>query len=260
MSERIHLLNTKVDNLSMEETVGRVAGAVQSGQQIHHVVVNAGKIVALQKDKQLFDSVNEADLINADGQAVVWASRFLNKPLKERVAGIDLFVNLLHWAHQEKHTIYLLGAESEVLETLVTKLSKKFSPALIAGYHHGYFQEQEEEEIVSQIVQSGAKLLFVAMPSPQKEVFLYRHREALSNLNFIMGVGGSFDVLSGKTQRAPKWMQNAGLEWFYRFLQEPRRMWKRYLVGNTLFILLVMKEKLSRKPNGYPEEGKAGES
>lgn len=247
MSDRKHFLNTSVDNLSMEETLDKVAEAVEEDRLIHHVVVNAGKIVALQKDRQLLDSVNKADLINADGQAVVWASRLLNKPLKERVAGIDLFVNLLNWAHENKHSIYLLGAEPEVLEALVEKISRKFSKELIAGYHHGYFGKREEQGVVTQIAHSGAQLLFVAMPSPRKEIFLRRHKAALADLNFIMGVGGSFDVLAGKTRRAPRWMQNAGLEWFYRFLQEPRRMWKRYLIGNTKFVALVVGEKFKSK-------------
>lgn len=236
-----------IDNLSMEETMQKVAQAVNQEKQIHHTVVNAGKIVSLQKDRQLRESVNEADLINADGQAVVWASRILHKPLKERVAGIDLFVNLLSWAHDNKHQVYLLGAQAEVLDRLVEKLSRKFSPDLMAGYHHGYFKREEECEIVNRIAHSGARLLFVAMSSPKKELFLHRHKNALIDLNFIMGVGGSFDVLAGKTKRAPKWMQDAGLEWFYRFLQEPQRMWKRYLIGNTKFMALVFKEKFQLK-------------
>lgn len=232
-----------MDNLSMEETLGKVAEAIEQNYQIHHTVVNAGKIVALQKDLQLRKSVNEADIINADGQAVVWASHFLGQPLKERVAGIDLFTNLLKWAHDHGHTVYLLGAKPEVLQGLIDRLSAQFSPQLIAGSHHGYFKKEEEEALVEEIADSGARLLFVAITSPKKEKFLYRHREALKKVNFIMGVGGSFDVLSGKTKRAPVWMQKAGLEWFYRFLQEPKRMWKRYLVGNTKFIGLVIREK-----------------
>jgi|SRR5699024_302727 len=247
MAERKSFLNIGVDNLSMEETLEMVEKTIEQDQQLHHTVVNAGKIVALQTDTELRKSVNEADVINADGQAVVWASRFLKKPLKERVAGIDLFVNLLEWAHQKGHTIYLLGAKPEVVQTLVDQLSEKYSESLIAGYHHGYFKQEEEKELVQKIAESGARLLFVAMTSPKKENFLYRHRETLQKVNFIMGVGGSFDVLSGKTKRAPVWMQKAGLEWFYRFLQEPKRMWKRYLIGNTKFVCLVLREKMKKK-------------
>lgn len=228
----------------MQETLQIVDKSIQQKEQLHHTVVNAGKIVAMQKDKALRESVNEADLINADGQAVIWASKILNKPLKERVAGIDLFENLIKLAHQKEYSVYLLGAKQDVVETVANNFKQTYNSNIIAGYRNGYFSAAEEKQIVEKIVASKANMLFVAMSSPKKEIFLHKHREALKAVNFIMGVGGSFDVLSGKTKRAPLWMQNSGLEWFYRFAQEPKRMWKRYLVGNTKFILLVLKEKL----------------
>lgn len=243
---RIKLLNTTIDNLSMQETLAMVQEKISKGEQVHHVVVNAGKVVAMQKDSELRKSVNESDIINADGQAVVWASNFLGKPLKERVAGIDLMANLVDMAHRNNYKIFLFGAKEEVVKTVVEKYSETYSPNIIAGYRNGYFEASEEEAIAHQIADSGTQMLFVAISSPIKENFLYKYRHVLKNVNLIMGVGGSFDVFAGKTKRAPIWMQNAGLEWFYRFLQEPKRMWKRYLVGNSKFIYLVMKERFSK--------------
>lgn len=243
---RINLLNTTIDNLSMQETLALVQEKINKGEQLHHVVVNAGKVVAMQKDSELRKSVNESDIINADGQAVVWASNFLGKPLKERVAGIDLMANLVDMAHRNNYKIFLFGAKEEVVKTVVEKYSETYSPNIIAGYRNGYFEASEEEAIAHQIADSGTQMLFVAISSPIKENFLYKYRDVLKNVNLIMGVGGSFDVFAGKTKRAPIWMQNAGLEWFYRFLQEPKRMWKRYLVGNSKFIYLVMKERFSK--------------
>ncbi|WP_240462922.1 WecB/TagA/CpsF family glycosyltransferase [Mesonia aquimarina] len=231
----------------MQETLQLITQCIQQKEQIHHTVVNAGKIVALQKDLELRQSVNEADLINADGQAVIWASNVLGKPLKERVAGIDLFTNLLALAKEKKYKVYLLGAKQEVLNELIKTIKNTYGSEIIAGQHHGYFSTEEEAELVENISKSGANMLFVAMSSPKKEIFLHKHKKALKAVNFIMGVGGSFDVISGKTKRAPLWMQDSGLEWFYRFIQEPRRMWKRYLIGNTKFISLVLKEKLESK-------------
>ena len=244
--QKINILNTDIHNLSMQETLALVQDKINTGEQLHHVVVNAGKIVSMQKDLELRRSVNESHIINADGQAVVWASRFLGKPLKERVAGIDLMVNLVEMAHKNKNKIFLFGAKEEIVKAVVEKYSEVYSPQIIAGYRNGYFTAEEEKEIAQQIADSGTQMLFVAITSPIKENFLYRHREILKDVNLIMGVGGSFDVVSGKTKRAPEWMQNAGLEWFYRFAQEPKRMWKRYLVGNSKFIFLVMKERFSR--------------
>lgn len=245
-NNRRHFLETEVDNLTMAETLAEVETAIKNKQQIHHVVVNAGKIVALQKDSELRQSVNQADIINADGQAVVWASKFLGKPVKERVAGIDLFYNLLQLAHQKDYRIYLLGAKPEIVKTVVEKISHQYSPEIIAGYQDGYFSKEEESNVVKNIAKSAAHMLFVAISSPKKEIFLNTHKKELQNINFIMGVGGSFDVLAGKTKRAPQWMQKAGLEWFYRFIQEPKRMWKRYLIGNTKFLSLLLKEKFKK--------------
>lgn len=243
---KINILNTSIHNLTMQETLQIVGHTISKEEQIHHVVVNAGKIVAMQSDLQLRQSVNESDLINADGQAVVWASRFLGKPLKERVAGIDLMVNLVEIAHQNKYKIFFFGAKEEIVKTVVEKYSNQYSSDIIAGYRNGYFKKEEEGDIAKEIAESGANILFVAISSPTKENFLYENKHLLKNVNFIMGVGGSFDVVSGKVKRAPLWMQNSGLEWFYRFTQEPKRMWKRYLVGNTKFIFLVLKEKFSK--------------
>lgn len=243
---RVNILNTTIDNLSIQETLQTIEGAIANKKQIHHVVVNASKIVAMQSDLQLRKSVNESDLINADGQAVVWASKILKQPLKERVAGIDLMQNLVELAHKKDYKIYFFGAKDDIVKEVVERYSEKYSPNIIAGYRNGYYKKEEEKNIAKQIAESGANILFVAISSPTKENFLYENKDLLNNVNFIMGVGGSFDVVSGKVKRAPIWMQKNGLEWFYRFAQEPKRMWKRYLVGNSKFIGLVLKERFSK--------------
>lgn len=242
--KRIYILNTFIDNLSLIETLHLIEQKITLNEQIHHVVVNAGKIVSMQKDLQLRQSVNKSDLINADGQAVVWASKILRKPLIERVAGIDLMENLVHLAHQKKYRIFFFGGEEGIVKKVVETYSDKYSADIIAGYRNGYFKKDEEQSIAKEISESGANILFVAISSPTKENFLFENKSLFKKVNFIMGVGGSFDVVAGKVKRAPVWMQKSGLEWFYRFLQEPERMWKRYLIGNSKFIFLVLKERL----------------
>jgi N-acetylglucosaminyldiphosphoundecaprenol N-acetyl-beta-D-mannosaminyltransferase len=243
MDKRVVLLGTPIDNLSMTETIDFIAAAIQGGHHLHHTVVNAGKIVAMQRDPQLRESVINADLINADGQGVVWASRVLGKPLKERVAGIDLMEELVRLASRNRYKVFFLGAKEAIVKSVVDHYSKLYSPDIIAGYRNGYFKKEEEPGIARAIAESGANILFVAISSPTKENFLYQNRETLHKVNFIMGVGGSFDVVSGLVKRAPRWMQRAGLEWLYRVGQEPRRMFKRYMVGNARFIALVLKVK-----------------
>ena len=243
MNKRINILGSPIDNLSMDETLNLVSESIVNNGSINQIVVNAAKIVAMHENYELRESVINADLINADGQAVVWASKILGKPLKSRVAGIDLMQNLVELAHDNKYKIFFFGAKEEIVKKVVDTYTEKYSSKVIAGYRNGYFKKDEEKSIAKQIADSGANILFVAITSPTKENFLYQNRSILKKVNFTMGVGGSFDVVAGKVKRAPVWMQNSGLEWLYRVIQEPRRMWKRYLIGNTKFIILVLKYK-----------------
>ncbi len=243
MQNRINILNCPIDKLTMDETLQRIDESIQKKAHLHHVVVNAAKLVHMQKDIELYKSVVSSDIINPDGQAVVWASRLLGQPLPERVAGIDLMQNLVMLAYEKGYKIFFFGAKEEVVKGVVDKYTHMYSEDIIAGYRNGYFGKNEEESIAKQIANSKADMLFVAISSPKKEIFLNTYKDII-NTAFIMGVGGSFDVVAGKVKRAPLWMQNAGLEWFYRFLQEPRRMWKRYLVTNSLFIWYVLKAKI----------------
>lgn len=242
----IRILNHTIANLSMDETVQLVKETIANGKSMNLADINAGKIIQINEDPELKKSIAISEVIQADGQAVIWASKMLGKPLKERVAGIDLLDNLVALSSMEDFKVYFFGAKEEVVKEVVRIYSERFGSNIIAGYRNGYFTIDDEPEITQNILDSKANILFVAITSPIQENFLYRNQEALKSLNFKMGVGGSFDVISGKTKRAPVWMQNSGLEWFYRFLQEPKRMWKRYLVGNTKFILLVFKEKFKK--------------
>ena len=242
---RITICNIPVDVLTMQQTIDRIDRAILGKEHIHHVVINAVKVANAQKDEELKDSIIHCDIINADGQGIVWASQLLKKPLPERVAGIDLMEELVKLAAQKRYRLFFLGAKEEIVKTVVDIYSKKYGNNIIAGYRNGYFTKDDEPGIAQQIADSNADILFVAISSPKKEIFLntYKH---LIKTPFIMGVGGSFDVVSGFVKRAPKWMQDWGLEWFYRTMQEPGRMWKRYLFGNSTFIYLVLKEKVKQ--------------
>ena len=239
MNKKIDLLGIPIAALTMQETLAKIENCLDSSKQIHHSVVNASKVVLMQNDKDLEKSVLEADLINADGQAIVWAASFLGTPLPERVTGIDLMENLVEKSFQNGYKCFFLGAKESVVVKIVKKYSKLYSKNIIAGYRNGFFDSHEEKDIVEQIVLSRANILFVAMSSPKKEYFLSKFKYELRDINFIMGVGGSFDVIAGEINRAPIFLQEIGFEWFYRFLQEPKRMWRRYLIGNAKFIYLI---------------------
>ncbi len=243
--QRIEICHIPVDVLTMQETIDRIDTAIGRKEPIHHVVINAAKVVNAQKDEALKASIVDCDIINADGQAIVWASRFLGKALPERVAGIDLMEALVKLAHQKKYKIFFFGAKEEIVGEVVNKYVAQYGPEIIAGYRNGYFSKEEEPAIARGIASSGADILFVAMGSPKKEIFLNTYKNEI-RVPFIMGVGGSFDVVAGFVKRAPAWMQRSGLEWFYRVIQEPGRMWKRYLFGNSKFIYLVFREKIKQ--------------
>jgi N-acetylglucosaminyldiphosphoundecaprenol N-acetyl-beta-D-mannosaminyltransferase len=241
-TQRITILGAPVDVLSMSETIQLVDRAIVEKKQLHHCAINVAKIVNMRKNRELRNSVTSADIISADGQPLVWASKCLGTPLPERVAGIDLMQQLVEFAHRKNYKIYLLGAKEEVVRKVVDLYSGQYGPQIIAGYRNGYFSKEEEPLIAKEIALSGANLLFVAITSPKKEIFLNKYKDLLKDVSFIMGVGGSFDVVAGKVSRAPVWMQKFGQEWLYRVIQEPRRMWKRYLLTNTTFLYLILKE------------------
>jgi N-acetylglucosaminyldiphosphoundecaprenol N-acetyl-beta-D-mannosaminyltransferase len=228
----------------MEATLRRCEELIEAGEPVQHVVVNVAKVVALRDDPRLREVVESCALVNVDGQPLVWASRLLGDPLPERVAGIDLMFRLLERAEERGYRIFVLGARQEVLETAIARIRARHPRLEIAGYHHGYFTEEETEHVQELIRAAAPHILFVAMSSPRKEYWLAEHAAALG-VPFSMGVGGSIDVVAGTTRRAPAWMQRAGLEWFFRFAQEPLRLGPRYLKTNTRFALLLARELLA---------------
>ena len=239
--KRIEFLKAPMDIATMQETVSFIESRIEQKQFLQHVVVNVAKIVNMQKDPVLAESVKACEVINIDGMGVVFGARFLGHHVPERVAGVDLFHELLAMSAKRDFPVFLLGATEEVVSKTV-EVVKAQNPSLnIAGYNDGYFWD-DEEAIVTKIHESGAKLLFVAITSPKKENFINKWQDKLG-VDFVMGVGGTFDVVAGKVKRAPQWMQKAGLEWLYRVIQEPGRMWKRYLVTNSKFAYLLIKDK-----------------
>ncbi len=240
-AEKITLFGVAVDNLTLPETLDRIEQLIRSGGVHQHVVLNVDKIVRMERDAALRAAVLECDLINADGQPVVWVSRLFGQPLKERVTGIDLFEQLMERCAARGLRPYLLGAREAVVARAVAVLQARYPRLRLAGWRSGYWAEGEEVAVVEHIRQARPDLLCVAMGSPRQELFLHRWKQQLE-LPFLMGVGGSFDVVAGVVRRAPLWMQRAGLEWLFRLAQEPRRLWRRYLVDDMAFFRLVWRE------------------
>ena len=236
---RVHLFGVDIDALTMEETLNRAFELAGQRRVSQHVVLNAAKVVLMTEDDRLRNIIASCDLVNADGTSVVWASRVLGSPLPERVAGIDLFLGIVERAARTGHRVYFLGATDDVLGSMLAVFRKRHPNLEIGGWRNGYWDD--DEAVIAEVKKAKPSFLFLAIPSPRKEYWLSDHLAELE-VPFVMGVGGAFDVVAGKVKRAPLWVQRIGCEWMYRLIQEPRRMWKRYLHGNTAFILLTLRE------------------
>jgi N-acetylglucosaminyldiphosphoundecaprenol N-acetyl-beta-D-mannosaminyltransferase len=232
-----------VANLTEDEAIAAIDRLISEGGSHYAAAVNAAKIVAANRDQRLRQILLDADLVIADGMSVVWASRLLGQPLRQRVTGIDLFERLVERAAHSGLSVYFLGAGDESVRGVVRLFAKKYPSLRIAGYQNGYFDESESVSVCEAIGRSGADLLFVAMGSPLQEYWIASNL-ATTGVRFAMGVGGSFDHVSGLARRAPKWMQRLGLEWLYRLSREPQRLWRRYLIGNPAFIWLIARQRL----------------
>jgi N-acetylglucosaminyldiphosphoundecaprenol N-acetyl-beta-D-mannosaminyltransferase len=233
-SDRSDVLGCAIDRLDMEQTVERVDSIIASGGFAQHMAMNVAKLVTLRDDPGLREIVAGCSIVNADGQGIVWASRLLGDPVPERVAGIDLMQNLLGLAERRRYRVFILGARDTVLESAVERIRERHPGLELAGYRDGYFADEESAEVCAAIRFAQPHIVFVAMSSPRKEYFLGQYGEQLG-AQFVMGVGGSIDVIAGVTRRAPLAWQRLGLEWLYRMLQEPRRMFRRYSVTNARF-------------------------
>lgn len=241
--ERYPFLNTYVNALTMDQTIAFAEEMIHRRIPTQHVVINALKVNLMLEDTELQRIVNSCPLINADGMSTVWGARFLGVPVRERVAGVDLFIKLVERAAQTGYKIYLFGAKEEVVKKTKEVLEERYPGLQIVGYRNGYFTEEDEPDIVDDMAKSGADIMFVGFSSPKKEYWINRNLQMV-NVPFVMGVGGSFDWVAGVTKRAPEWVEKCGLAWFFRLIQEPKRMWRRYLIGNPKYVMLVLKEKL----------------
>ena len=240
---RVTLFGLPVDILSYDETIERILAAIADGRRCQHVALNVAKLVNARTDAELDRDIRTSDIVGVDGMGIVYALRLLGHPISQRVAGADLFESFMAECAAHGLRPYLLGATPEVLASAKLKLAERYPNLILAGSHHGYFKPEQEKSVCDLIRASGAHCLFIAMPTPRKERFMARHRDPLG-VPFVMGVGGTFDVVAGHVRRAPALVQSFGLEWAYRMMQEPRRLAARYLRTNIIFAVLLARELL----------------
>ena len=205
--------------------------------------LSAELIVRANKDKELKEIYDKADIITVDGWVVYYFAKLKGNKLIEPASAANIMFQILPIVEEKKYRVYLLGASSEIVEIVNDKLIKQ--GINVVGYHDGYFDKEKLEDVVDDIKKSNADILFVAMSTPLKENFISKNFDNL-NVAVSIGVGGGFDIIAGKCKHAPVWISKIGLEWFYRFIQEPRRLWKRYLITNFLFLFLFVKSYLKK--------------
>jgi N-acetylglucosaminyldiphosphoundecaprenol N-acetyl-beta-D-mannosaminyltransferase len=240
-TEKVTLFGITVDNLTMSETLDRIEVMIKDGAIHQHVVINVDKIVKMESNPNLRAAVVDCDLINADGQPVIWVSSLLQVRLKERVTGIDLFDALIARCAERGFRPYFVGSRQEIVAKTVDVLKGRYPKLQLAGWRNGYWSADEEPMVVQEIKKARPDVLCMAVGSPKQELFLHKWKKEMQ-VPFVMGVGGSFDVTAGVLKRAPRWMQDAGLEWLFRLAQEPRRLWRRYLIEDMAFFRLVWRE------------------
>ncbi|GAA4556783.1 WecB/TagA/CpsF family glycosyltransferase [Pseudonocardia xishanensis] len=247
-SATVELMGCRFDTVDLPGAVERtLSWGGQDRRRSHTIVtVNVAILMMMRQDPQLTAAVRAADMVVADGVPLVWVSRWLGEPLPHRVTGVDLMLELLRVGAERGLRVFLLGTTQERLDELVWVIGDRYPGLRIVGSRNGYFGPEHHDDVAAQIRSARADLLLMGMPAPMKEIWAERLREEL-HTPAILGVGGAFDVLAGYVRRAPEPVQRMGMEWAWRLMLEPRKLWKRYLVTNVTFLALVARGVLLRR-------------
>ncbi len=243
MTEKVEFLGLKINPWGFQTFLEKIEENIISRKHHQQVSsVNGAIAVYAQKNRELKRAINNSFYVNADGMSVVWGMRFLGHKIPERVSCPELFDKLIRLCETKGFRPFFLGAGKDIVQKSVENLKTAHPRLKVAGFRDGYFSKDEEGVVALEIKKSQGDMLSLGIPSPKKELFVEKYLDTM-DVPFTFGVGGVFDIIAGKTKRAPLWMQKIGFEWLYRLILEPRRMWKRYLVTNTLFIYYVLKAK-----------------
>ncbi len=245
----ISLLGVRIDRVDMPEALRKMEEFILSGMPHMVVTADASAVVIAQSDEEFRKIVNDADMVTPDSTGIIMASKWYGEPLKEKASGVDLTVELCSLAAEKGYPVFLFGAAPGVADEAAENLKQRFPGLIVAGTHHGFFQD--DTEIIEQVASSGAKILFVALGIPKQEKWIAHNRNKV-HAPVMMGVGASLDFIAGAHRRAPIWMQRSGLEWLFRLLQEPSRLWRRYLSDLFVFGLMFAREWLEKNIKSRP--------
>jgi len=243
LSKQTKILTLKINNITMQELIEKLIDIIQNSSDKKLIYTpNSEIVVRAYDDKAFSELLNRADYLVPDGAGLLLAARLIGEPLQERVAGFDLMRNLLKQAAGQDISFYFLGGKPGIIDSAVTNIKSELPELNMAGFHHGYLDQDLEESVIVDINEKQPDILLVGMGVPRQEKFFNKYFDELK-IKVGLTVGGSFDVWAGEVDRAPLLMQKLYLEWFYRLLQEPTR-WKR-MMAIPRFIYLVLKEKIN---------------
>jgi len=242
----IDFLGIKVSVLTIDDIAKEILRFALTGRHKIITYLNAHCVNISFNDEDYKRILNLADIVYADGKSIVWASFLLKKVLPERFTSIEYFDRLIGEFIKYNISFYFLGCKADIVIKVVENLKKTFHDVKIKGFHNGYFDHEEERKVINEINKLRPHILMVGMGVPKQEKWVYKHLSEL-DVNLCWIVGGTLDNLSGVLKRPPKWMSNTGFAWLYRLFQEPKRLRRRYLIGNLIFIYNVLKFKIKNK-------------
>ncbi len=241
---RIDFLNTQIDNLTMNEVIQAVDQLIQNKKKSYVVTPNLDHIVILEKDNEFAEVYQNADLIVADGKPLIWISRLLKKPIKEKISGSDLFPKICELSAKKGYTIFIMGAADGVAGKAAENIKKKYPGVRFVGTYSppiGFEKNINELSVMKKMVlEAKPDILAVSLGSPKGEKFIYHHLEEY-NVPLSISIGATIDFEAGTVKRAPKWMSEAGLEWLFRITQDPKRLAKRYWKDAKSIVPIIKK-------------------
>ena len=253
MSEKVNVLGVNVDKITIDETSDKIIEFINGENYGNYVFTpNSEMIMAGYRDEEFKNILNSASIITADGIGVVYASKILKNPINERCAGYDIACSLLKKMAKENKSLYLFGSKQEVIEAAKENILKKYSGINIVGMANGYFDDEKEKEIISDINEKNPDVVFVCLGVPKQEKWIYKNAPNL-NTKVLMGLGGSLDVFSGKTKRAPVFYQKLGIEWLYRLAKEPKRFFRMLDLPKFAVTVLIHGRKFKQEVQKWAE-------
>ena len=246
MHSKVNILGVKVSNIANNDLLDTLAQCIHEKQKVQVCITPVNSVLAAIKDPEVLNIYNNAEIVLCDGMPIKWASSFLNTPIQERITGLDLLPDLVELCAKNNFSVFLLGASPGVGDKLKETICHRYPNCKVVGVYVPPFMKvfsgEENDKMIAAVNEAAPDVLLVSLTAPKQDIWIAQNKNLL-NASVQVGIGGAFEVMAGLAKRAPKWMQSAGLEWLFRFIQEPKRLFRRYFIEAPLFIPLVIKQK-----------------